>query len=129
MNHRSLTSRLGVEALLLQAPMAGAQDARLALAVCAAGGIGSLPGAMLTPEALAQQLRLLATGTDRPWNVNFFCHTPPTPDPARETAWRQALAPYYAEAGLAPDTTAPADRSGSSRSGAGMARPRPRWHG
>jgi nitronate monooxygenase len=108
MNHRSLTSRLGVEALLLQAPMAGAQDARLALAVCAAGGIGSLPGAMLTPEALAQQLRLLATGTDRPWNVNFFCHTPPTPDPARETAWRQALAPYYAEAGLAPDTTAPA---------------------
>lgn len=95
-----LTERLSIDALLLQAPMAGAQDARLALAVCHAGGIGSLPGAMLAPEALAQQLQILSTGTERPWNVNFFCHTPPTPDPTREAAWRQALSPFYTEAGL-----------------------------
>lgn len=61
-----LTERLSIDALLLQAPMAGAQDARLALAVCHAGGIGSLPGAMLAPEALAQQLQILSTGTERP---------------------------------------------------------------
>jgi NAD(P)H-dependent flavin oxidoreductase YrpB (nitropropane dioxygenase family) len=36
----------------------------------------------------------------RPWNVNFFCHTPPAPDAAREARWREALAPFYAEAGL-----------------------------
>jgi nitronate monooxygenase len=31
-----------------------------------------------------------------PFNVNFFCHTPPTPDPGRDAAWRAALAPYLA---------------------------------
>jgi nitronate monooxygenase len=55
---------------------------------------------MLTPEALVQELAALAQGTDRPWNVNFFCHTPPVPDAAREARWREALAPFYAEAGL-----------------------------
>ncbi len=106
----ALNERLRTDRLLLQAPMAGAQDARLALAVCAAGGIGSLPGAMLGPEVLAQQLQILSTGTDRPWNVNFFCHVQPTPDPAREADWRATLAPYYAEAGLSPDAAGGATR-------------------
>ena len=96
----TLAQRLNVDRLLLQAPMAGSQGSALALAVCAAGGIGALPAAMLSPEALTQELQTLSTGTDRPWNVNFFCHTPPLPDPAREARWREALSPYYAEAGL-----------------------------
>ncbi|MFC7435907.1 NAD(P)H-dependent flavin oxidoreductase [Hydrogenophaga bisanensis] len=96
----TLAPRLSVPHLLLQAPMAGSQDSALALAVCGAGGIGALPAAMLSPEALTQELQTLSTGTDRPWNVNFFCHTPPLPDPAREARWREALSPYYAEAGL-----------------------------
>ncbi|MDQ7745954.1 NAD(P)H-dependent flavin oxidoreductase [Hydrogenophaga pseudoflava] len=96
----TLTPRLNVDRLLLQAPMAGSQGSALALAVCRAGGIGALPAAMLTPEALVQELTALSQGTDRPWNVNFFCHTPPAPDPAREARWREALAPFYAEAGL-----------------------------
>ena len=95
-----LTQRLNIDRLLLQAPMAGSQGSALALAVCASGGIGALPAAMLSPEALTQDLRALSQGTHRPWTVNFFCHTPPEPDPARETAWRMALAPFYAEAGL-----------------------------
>jgi nitronate monooxygenase len=96
----TLAQRLNVDRLLLQAPMAGSQGSALALAVCGAGGIGGLPAAMLTPEALAQELTTLSQGTDRPWNVNFFCHTPPVPDAAREARWREALAPFYAEAGL-----------------------------
>lgn len=80
--------------------MAGSQGSALALAVCAAGGIGALPAAMLSPEALTQELQALSTGTDRPWNVNFFCHMPPLPDPAREARWRETLSPYYVEAGL-----------------------------
>ena len=96
----TLAQRLNVDRLLLQAPMAGSQGSALALAVCAAGGIGALPAAMLSPEALTQELQTLYTGTDRPWNVNFFCHTPPLPDPAREARWHEALLPYYAEAGL-----------------------------
>eukprot|EP01031_Cornospumella_fuschlensis_P014582 gene14582-17807_t len=44
---------------VIQAPMAGSQDSTLALAVCQAGGLGSLPAAMLTPEGLAQELAVL----------------------------------------------------------------------
>ncbi|MBT9551861.1 MAG: nitronate monooxygenase [Hydrogenophaga sp.] len=96
----TLLALLGTELPLIQAPMAGVQGAALAVAVCNAGGLGSLPGAMLTPEALHTELKTLTQGTSRPWNLNFFCHTPPVPDPAREARWREALAPFYAEAGL-----------------------------
>lgn len=96
----ALMQRLSVTRLLLQAPMAGSQGSALALAVCSGGGIGALPAAMLAPEPLTTELRALSQGTARPWNVNFFCHLPPAPDPAREAVWRQALAPFYAEAGL-----------------------------
>lgn len=96
----TLTSLLGTEWPLIQAPMAGSQGAALALAVCEAGGLGSLPAAMLAPDALERELALLSTGTRRPYNVNFFCHTAPVPDPVRDAAWRSALAPFYAEAGL-----------------------------
>jgi len=42
----------GIELPLIQAPMAGAQDAALAIAVSKAGGLGSLPCAMITPDQL-----------------------------------------------------------------------------
>ncbi len=89
---------------LIQAPMAGAQGSALALAVCRAGGIGSLPCAMLSPEALRQELDLLQAQASGPYNVNFFCHTPPASEPAREAAWLERLAPFYAEMGLTPPT-------------------------
>lgn len=73
----------GLELPVIQAPMAGVQDSALALAVCRAGGLGALPAAMLTADELARQLGLLAAGTTRPWNVNFFAHTPQGPDPTR----------------------------------------------
>ena len=79
--------------------MAGVQGSALALAVSAAGGLGSLPAAMLSADALRAELeRLAASGL--PFNLNFFCHTPPVPDAAREAAWRRALTPYYTELGL-----------------------------
>lgn len=89
---------------LIQAPMAGVQDARLAMAVGQAGGLGSLPAALLSPEALAQQLQALE-GSGLPCNVNFFTHTPPAADAAQQSRWLAALAPYYAELGLQPGTT------------------------
>lgn len=96
--------RLGLAAPILQAPMAGVQNHRLAAAVCLSGGLGSLPAAMLSPDALQAELTALRALTDRPFNVNFFCHTAPAPDTAREARWHEALAPYYAELGL--DATA-----------------------
>ncbi|MDO9571482.1 MAG: nitronate monooxygenase [Hydrogenophaga sp.] len=105
---KTLTALLGTTHPLIQAPMAGAQGAALTIAVSNAGGLGSLPGAMLTPEALRTELATLSGGTQRPWNVNFFCHTPPVPDAAHEARWREALAPFYAEAGLEDMAAVPA---------------------
>ncbi|MFN3496725.1 MAG: nitronate monooxygenase, partial [Hydrogenophaga sp.] len=96
----ALTSLIGTDFPLIQAPMAGVQDAALAVAMSNAGALGSLPCAMLAPDALERELTALAAGTTRPYNVNFFCHTPPVPDEAREAAWRAWLATYYREAGL-----------------------------
>jgi nitronate monooxygenase len=98
----NLQQLLGVELPIIQAPMASVQGAALAVAVANAGGLGSLPCALLGPDALRQELRLIRAQTSKPVNVNFFCHTPPTPDPQREAAWRAALAPYYGELGLDP---------------------------
>lgn len=98
----TLQQLLAIELPIIQAPMAGVQDHRLAVAVSNAGGLGSLPAAMLSLEALRSELTALQAQTGKPYNVNFFCHTPPTPDATREAAWRGALAPYYAELGLDP---------------------------
>jgi nitronate monooxygenase len=95
-----LLALIGTRLPLVQAPMAGSQGAALAVAVCKAGGLGSIPGAMHSPETLARELEAVVAGTSAPYNVNFFCHTPPTPDAQREARWRSALAPFYAEAGL-----------------------------
>ncbi|MGD9941953.1 MAG: NAD(P)H-dependent flavin oxidoreductase [Burkholderiaceae bacterium] len=91
---------LGVEHAIVQAPMAGVQASALAIAVCEAGGLGSLPCAMLDPAALRRELQALRDGTRQPFNVNFFCHVPPQPDAAREARWRERLAPYFAEFGI-----------------------------
>ena len=101
---------LGLSAPIIQAPMAGAQNHRLAAAVCEAGGLGSLPAAMLSPAELERELQALQQATQRPYNVNFFCHTPPTPDASVLAAWRQTLAPYDEALGLAPATAAGATR-------------------
>ncbi|HEX4780392.1 MAG TPA: nitronate monooxygenase, partial [Usitatibacter sp.] len=91
---------LGIELPIVQAPMAGVQDSALAIAVSNAGGLGSLPCALLGPEAMKKELETVRAGTSRPYNVNFFCHVPPRPDAAHEAAWRAALAPYYGELGI-----------------------------
>jgi nitronate monooxygenase len=89
---------------LIQAPMAGSQGSALALAVCQAGAMGSLPGAMLSPEALSAELKILREQAAGPWNVNFFCHTPPPPDEAAQARWRDTLHAFYKEAGIDPSS-------------------------
>jgi nitronate monooxygenase len=108
----SLQSLLGIELPIVQAPMAGVQGSALAVAVSNAGALGSLPCAMLSIDAMRDELSAIKAGTARPFNVNFFCHTAPEPDAAREAAWRSALAPYYREFGLDPSEV----RAGPGRS-------------
>ncbi|HDZ58311.1 MAG TPA: nitronate monooxygenase [Pseudomonas xinjiangensis] len=95
-----LTTLLNISLPLIQAPMAGVQNSALALEVCRAGGLGSVPCAMLSPEALRSELEIMRDSAAGPWNVNFFCHTSPQQDEQREAAWRHSLAPYYEELGL-----------------------------
>jgi len=99
----ALTHLLGTALPIVQAPMAGAQGSALALAVCQAGGLGSLPAAALSPDALRAELAVMAAQSQGlPWNVNFFAHVPPVPVPEQEAAWRRSLAPFYAEHGIDP---------------------------
>jgi nitronate monooxygenase len=93
-------SFLGTDLPIIQAPMAGVQAGALAAAVSAAGGLGSLPCALLATDAIAKEIQVITSRTANPYNVNFFCHAPPEPDPRREAAWRSILSPYYREYGI-----------------------------
>jgi nitronate monooxygenase len=96
----TLQQLVGIELPIVQAPMAGVQGSALAVAVSTAGGLGSLPCAMLGPEAMGDELEAIKARTDKPFNVNFFCHAEPQADAERETAWRAALSKYYRELGV-----------------------------
>jgi nitronate monooxygenase len=80
----------------------------MAIAVSDAGGLGSLPCAMLDPAKARAEIGVIRQQTTKPLNVNFFCHTPPQADPVREAAWRERLAGYYAEFGLDTAASVPA---------------------
>ena len=84
--------------------MAGVQGNALVIAVSNAGGLGSLPCAMLDLDAMRNELAAIKARTSQPFNVNFFSHALPTPNAEREVAWRATLAPYYKEHGIDVDT-------------------------
>jgi nitronate monooxygenase len=94
---------LGTELPIIQAPMAGVQGSALAVAVSNAGGLGSLPCAMLSLDAVRIELAAIKAQTSKPFNVNFFCHTAPRPSVERETTWRATLAHYYRAFGIDQD--------------------------
>lgn len=98
-----LTALLGCRLPVIQAPMAGAQNSRLAIAACRAGALGSLPAAMLTPEQLRAEISAVRAATDAPFNVNFFAHRQPEADEKRMQNWLAELAPHYRELGITPD--------------------------
>lgn len=99
---RRILDLIGIEHPIIQAPMAGLKG-DLTASVAEAGGLGSLGCAMLTPDQVRAEVEAIRRRTAGPFNLNFFCHQPPSPDPRREAAWRSRLAPYYAELGLDPD--------------------------
>ena len=100
----TLQQLLGIQVPIIQAPMAGAQGSALAVAVSNAGGLGSLPCAMLSLDTMSNELAAIKAQTGKPFNVNFFCHVAPTPSAEREAIWRATLSPYYKEFGIDADT-------------------------
>lgn len=104
---RRLTDRLGIEHPIIVAPMAGAMNHELAAEVAEAGGLGSLPCAMLDVSQVREEVAKYRARTGKPVNLGFFCHTPPELNNAREAAWRERLAPYYREFGIDPSIPVP----------------------
>jgi nitronate monooxygenase len=94
---------------IVQAPMSGFATPALAAAVANAGGLGSL-GCVGVPLArVREQVAALRQATNQPFNLNFFVHAEPVPDPVRAAAMRAALAPFYAaySAGPVPEPSVP----------------------
>lgn len=98
--NRRLLDLLHIELPIVQAPMAGASGSEMAVATSEAGGLGSLPCAMLDADKIRAELGFIRQHTTKPINVNFFCHTPAQPDARQVAAWRARLAAYYSELGL-----------------------------
>jgi len=105
-DHR-IQTLFNIQLPIIQAPMAGAMDSAMVIAVSQAGGLGSLPCAMLTADQMRSELETIRSQTRKPINVNFFCHEPPLFDGSRDLAWRQRLSSYYFELGLDPEVPAP----------------------
>lgn len=106
-----LLDLLGIEHPIVQAPMAGSDSPALAAAVSAAGGLGSLGCAMRTAEDVDAAVREIRRRTNRPFNLNFFCHGEPRRDDERDLAWLERLAPYYAELRIDPPKSLSAGRA------------------
>jgi nitronate monooxygenase len=104
---RRLTDRLKIQHPFFCAPMAGAMNHELAAEVAEGGGLGSLPCAMLDVAQVSDEFTKYRARTDKPVNINFFCHTPPELNNAREAAWRERLSPYYREMGIDPAAPVP----------------------
>ncbi|MCZ6860753.1 MAG: nitronate monooxygenase family protein [Alphaproteobacteria bacterium] len=106
--NRRLLDLIGIELPIIQAPMAGSNGSAMAIAVSEAGGLGSLPCAILDAAKVRAEIGIIRQRTTKPINVNFFCHTPAKPDPERDAAWKAKLKGYYTELGLDASVTMPA---------------------
>jgi nitronate monooxygenase len=62
---------------------------------------------MLNANQVREQMAKIRAHTKKPINLNFFCHTPPVLNNAREARWRERLAPYYSEFAIDPAAPIP----------------------
>jgi nitronate monooxygenase len=97
---RRLQDLCKIEHPIVLAPMAGAMDADLAIAVAEAGALPSLPCALLSVEKAREQINVIRQRVSAPINMNFFCHEAVAPDPGRGRVWRERLASDNDELGL-----------------------------
>jgi nitronate monooxygenase len=98
--NRQLIDLLQIEYPIAQAPMAGFVGPDMSAAVSEAGGLGSFPCALLPPAQVREAFGNIRARTNRPINLNFFCHAPARRDEAAEDNWRKRLAHYHAELGV-----------------------------
>jgi nitronate monooxygenase len=94
--------RIGIELPIIQAPMAWVSTPEMAAAVSNAGGLGSIGVGAVDADATRKMIAAVRARTDRPFQVNVFCHQPAVADAARESSWLARLGPEFARYGAKP---------------------------
>jgi len=93
---------LGIELPILQAPMAGISTPEMAAAVSNAGGLGAIAVGSVDARATRVMIAAVRARTERPFQVNVFCHQPAVADATREAAWLARLAPEFSRYAAKP---------------------------
>ena len=102
---KHLLASLGLDVPLFQAPMTGTSTPALAAAASNAGALGALGLGALTPDAAAAAIRDTQARTDRPFQVNVFCHADARRDAVVEAGWIDRARPLFAGFGATPPDT------------------------
>jgi nitronate monooxygenase len=97
----TLLKLLDIPLPILQAPMAGVSTPAMAAAVSNAGGLGAIGVGATDAGTARQMIRAIRTASDRPFNVNVFCHRPAVRDSRREAGWLRRLSPIFSQHGAA----------------------------
>ncbi|WP_069094666.1 NAD(P)H-dependent flavin oxidoreductase [Methyloligella halotolerans] len=100
-----LLNRLGLSLPIFQAPMAGTATPEMAAAVSESGGLGSVGLASAGPDGAKTMIEAIRSASNRPFNVNLFCHRPAQADPERESAWIGRMRPVFEGFGAEPPET------------------------
>lgn len=101
----SLLQQLQIQHPIFLAPMAGVSTPALAAEVSNAGGLGSLGLGASSIAVMRAQIEKTQSLTDKPFQVNFFCHQPALVDAEQEQVWIDYLRPQFARFNAEPPQT------------------------
>lgn len=99
-----LIKQIGLKWPIFQAPMAGVSSPAMAAAVSNAGGLGALGIGAASVDQARAMIRDTCAATDKPFNVNVFCHRPARPDAVVNDAWLTRMAPLFEQFSAGPPT-------------------------
>ncbi|MFP3550872.1 nitronate monooxygenase [Paraburkholderia sp. SIMBA_049] len=102
---RNLLAALKIKVPVIQAPMLGWATPAMAAAVSNAGALGSIGIGGMKAEDARAVIRATRALTDKPFNVNLFCHKRAVSDPSREARWLEYLEPHFARFQSRPPAT------------------------
>ncbi|HEX4178211.1 MAG TPA: nitronate monooxygenase [Rhizomicrobium sp.] len=102
MTAHPLLTRIGVDLPIFQAPMAGTSTPAMAAAVSNVGALGGISVAAEMTDGAGKMIRATQALTNRPFNLNVFCHQRAMPDAAVEAAWIARFRPEFTGLGAEP---------------------------
>src|SRR5580698_6898654 len=94
-SRKSFLQRIGVDVPIIQAPMAGVSTPAMAAAVSDSGGLGSIGVGAENADGARRMIDATKALTQRPFNVNVFCHAAAIRRPEVEAAWIARLQPEF----------------------------------